>query len=184
MFISDIKASQIHLSWHPGKESYLVTLSGKGDDLAQIELSQTALQSLVLQALAYMPQLELGIVVKSEADAFRKLARSLKGFDNRSIQLLLREVQSDTLVAFLWYMKDGDLVRLVCDNMSKRAGEMLLDDLENAWTAWVGCLNTIGHKIRRQGLMAMESDIEFPNHSESPFCQFPQTLNDPYLEFA
>ncbi|MEN3371962.1 FliG C-terminal domain-containing protein [Dechloromonas sp. ZS-1] len=133
MFISDIKASQVHLSWHPGKETYVVTLTGKKDDLAQIELSPSALQSLIFQALAYMPHMEPSIVVKGEADAFRKQACVLKDLDDRSIQLLLREVQSDTLINFLWYMKNGDLIRLVLSNMSGRAAEMLLEDLEDTW---------------------------------------------------
>ncbi len=49
--------------------------------------------------------------------------------DNRSMQVLLREVSSDVLVVA---MKGADeaLKELIFGNMSKRAGEMLRDDLE------------------------------------------------------
>lgn len=133
MFISDIKASQVHLSYHQGKKSYVVNLSGNGNDLAQIELSPTALQSLVLQALASMPHLEPRYTVPDLAEAQRRPARILLEFDDRSIQLLMREVQSDALIDFLWYMKDAALIKRILENMSKRAAEMLMDDLNETW---------------------------------------------------
>lgn len=133
MFISDIKASQVHLSYHQGKKAYVVNLSGNGNDLAQIELTPTALQSLVLQALANMPDLEPRYTVPDLAEAYRRPARILLEFDDRSIQLLLRETQSDTLLNFLWYMADGALIKRILDNMSGRAAEMLMDDLNETW---------------------------------------------------
>ena len=50
--------------------------------------------------------------------------------DDRSLQVLLREVQSDDLLDFLWYMKDGEIAKRVFANLSQRAAEMLFDDLE------------------------------------------------------
>ncbi|MEN3371961.1 hypothetical protein [Dechloromonas sp. ZS-1] len=52
------------------------------------------------------------------------------------------------------------------------------------YVAWLGCLNAIGHKIRREGLMAIEADVERPMNEDSPFSKFPLTLKQPYLEFA
>lgn len=52
------------------------------------------------------------------------------------------------------------------------------------YVAWLGCLNAIGHKIRREGLMAIEADVERPMSEDSPFAKFPLTLKQPYLEFA
>ena len=53
----------------------------------------------------------------------------LKEIDDRGIQLLLREVTTDTLVVAL-KGADTALRDKIVKNLSKRAGEMLLDDLE------------------------------------------------------
>lgn len=54
---------------------------------------------------------------------------NLKEVDDRSIQALLREIASDTLIMAL-KGADLDLQEKVFKNMSKRAAEMLRDDLE------------------------------------------------------
>ena len=56
--------------------------------------------------------------------------------------------------------------------------------LANAHLAWLACLYAAGQKIRREGLMSIENDVEDPEHAESIFQRFPQTLQQPYLEFA
>ncbi len=53
----------------------------------------------------------------------------LREIDDRGIQLLLREVTADVLVVAL-KGADEELRKKFIKNMSKRAGEMLLDDLE------------------------------------------------------
>jgi len=55
---------------------------------------------------------------------------NLKGVDDRGIQTLLREIQSDTLVLAL-KGADEELKEKIFHNMSKRAAEMLREDLEN-----------------------------------------------------
>jgi len=54
---------------------------------------------------------------------------NLIDIDNRSIQLILREIQSDSLVLALKGASDN-LKEKVFKNMSQRAGEMLREDLE------------------------------------------------------
>ncbi len=54
---------------------------------------------------------------------------NLKAVDDRGIQTLLREVKTDTLVVAL-KGADAELKEKIFKNMSKRAGELLKDDLE------------------------------------------------------
>ena len=53
----------------------------------------------------------------------------LKNVDDQGIQALLREVSSDVLVLAL-KAADDELKKKIFGNMSKRAGELLRDDLE------------------------------------------------------
>lgn len=104
-----------------------------GNDSIVVELTPAALQTLGLQCVALMPRIGEQYTVASVEDAYRLPARLLKYLDDRSIQLLLREIQSDALVDFLWYMKDAELIKLMLRNMSERAAEMLMDDLDIQW---------------------------------------------------
>lgn len=54
---------------------------------------------------------------------------NLKGVDDRGIQALLREVSSEVLILAL-KGSDEELKEKIFDNMSKRAAELLRDDLE------------------------------------------------------
>ncbi|WP_341939236.1 flagellar motor switch protein FliG [Marinimicrobium sp. C2-29] len=54
---------------------------------------------------------------------------NLKEVDDRGIQMLLREVSSEVLIVAL-KGADGELQDKIFSNMSKRAGELLRDDLE------------------------------------------------------
>lgn len=54
----------------------------------------------------------------------------------------------------------------------------------NAHVAWLVCLFAVTHKVRREGLMSIEGDIESPEHPASVFHRFPQVQEQPYLEFA
>ena len=60
----------------------------------------------------------------------------------------------------------------------------IIHRLANDHLAWLACLDAAGQKIRREGLMSIENDVEVPDHAESIFQRFPQTLAQPYLEFA
>ncbi len=54
---------------------------------------------------------------------------NLKSLDDKSVQSLLREISTEVLVVAL-KGADGEIKDLVFKNMSKRAGELLKDDLE------------------------------------------------------
>jgi flagellar motor switch protein FliG len=68
---------------------------------------------------------ELGQKIQDLMFVFDNLAE----VDDRSIQALLREVSSDTLIIAL-KGADAAVTEKVLKNMSKRAAEMLRDDLE------------------------------------------------------
>lgn len=104
-----------------------------GQDVAEIEISSEQFKLLALQCIALMPDLEPRIAVPNQEEACRIPAYALKQLADREIQSLIRECQCDTLECFLWYMKDGDLLRLILRNMSQRAAEMLMTDMEQCW---------------------------------------------------
>ena len=104
-----------------------------GDTVAEIDLSPEQLKQLGLQCLALMPELEPRMAVPSLEEACLIPAYVLKLLDDREIQNLIRECQCDTMECFLWYMKDVDLLELILRNMSQRAAEMLMEDLNARW---------------------------------------------------
>jgi hypothetical protein len=104
-----------------------------GGDSVVVTLTATALQTLGLQCVALMPMIAPKTTVASVEEAYRLPARFLKAFDDHSIQVLLRECQSDTLIDFLWYMKDAELIKLLLKNCSQRAAEMLMEDIDGRW---------------------------------------------------
>lgn len=54
----------------------------------------------------------------------------------------------------------------------------------NAHIAWLACLYVLLQKMRREGLMSIEGDIEASDSTGSIFQYFPQTLAHPYIDFA
>ena len=106
---------------------------GVGEDSVEVGLSPTALQTLGLQCVMFIPELLPQHTIASVEDSYRFPARLIGHMDNRSMQLMLRETQADDLTTFLWYMKDAELIRKVCRNMSKRAAELLVEDMEQRW---------------------------------------------------
>ncbi len=52
------------------------------------------------------------------------------------------------------------------------------------YMAWLVCLFFVLSKARREGLMSLEGDADEPYGEKSMFRDFPQTLEEPYLEFA
>jgi hypothetical protein len=111
-------------------------------------LTPAALQAMALQCLALMPEIEPKYTVACVVEAFRRPARVFKLYDDLSIQHFLREVQVETLNDFLWYMKDRELIMTVVNNMSSRAAESLVQDLENVN---FGHRNAFGWRYRRHG---------------------------------
>lgn len=105
-----------------------------GKDLIEVGLSPPALQTLVLQCVMQIPDLVPQHTQASVEDAYRQSALFILAMDNRSLQTLLREIHSEELVDFLWYMKSAELIRHVCRNMAQRAAEMLVEDLSLRWS--------------------------------------------------
>ena len=54
---------------------------------------------------------------------------------------------------------------------------------DNAHIAWLVCLYGVLFKARKEGLMAIELDVE-ESEKSSLFLRFPQVLTGPYFEFA
>lgn len=69
----------------------------------------------------------------SLSTSIREPALLLKQFDDITIQALLREVPSQTMVNFLWYMKDAALLKLVLNNYSQRTAQGMMRDLNQQW---------------------------------------------------
>ena len=65
--------------------------------------------------------------------------------------------------------------------MSEAPSTLSFPDLH---VAWLACLYAIASKVRRQGLLSIECDVECPDHADSLFAVFPQTQAQPYLDFA
>ena len=117
----------------PEGEGFKLTFETREGESVVVRLSRTDLQTLGLQCIALMPALMPTFTVASVEAAYRLPALGMKSLRDRSIQLLLRECQSESLIDFLWYMKDGDLTKLVLRNMSQRAAEMMMEDLNSRW---------------------------------------------------
>ena len=112
---------------------YQVSFKPNDQDELMALLTPAALQALALQCLALMPEIEPKYTVASIEEAFRLPARVFKLYDDLSIQRFLREVQMEILIDFLWYMKDRELIMKVVNNLSSRAAESLVQDLDAAW---------------------------------------------------
>ena len=57
-------------------------------------------------------------------------------------------------------------------------------EYDNLHVAWLSCLFAVVSKVRKEGLMSIENDVEEPSHEDSVFARFPQVNRQPYLEFA
>lgn len=104
-----------------------------GGDTVNLNLTPDLLNILGLQCVAHMPLIAPDRPASTLENSYRLPAQFIKSLDNRSIQWLLSECQSETIACFLWYMKDGDLIRQVFRNVSQRVAELLMDDLEQSW---------------------------------------------------
>lgn len=97
---------------------------------ARIMLPESDMQALQsqLQALVKSPEIRL---TNAEVEAsYRQTAQALHYLDDYEWQCLLRELQCDELLAALWYLKDESIAQAVFRNLSQRAAEMLLEDLQ------------------------------------------------------
>ena len=108
-------------------------VSDNKSDSVVVTLTASKLMSLGLQCAEHIPSVLPAFTAATIEEAYRIPARVIKELKDQSIQNLMRECQSETLVDFLWYMKDGDLIKQIMRNISQSAGESLMDDLNARW---------------------------------------------------
>lgn len=100
---------------------------------AAFALDGAQLRTLGLLCLHRFPDIEPRYSVPEEDEAFRLPARKILLFADAAIQVLMREIQSTDLIAFLWYMGDEEIAQRVLGNLTARAAEMMMDDLEKRY---------------------------------------------------
>lgn len=110
--------------------SYVMRFTQADTDIS-IQVPQNIFDVLVHQGQALLPLHEKKLPDVDAENAWRKSGWILKQLDNRSLKLLLLELQSETLIMALWYLKDRDFAKTVMRNMSKAGAERLTDDLIN-----------------------------------------------------
>ena len=54
----------------------------------------------------------------------------------------------------------------------------------DAYTDWLIMLYQVLAKVRKEGLMSIEADVEQPDRERSVFATMPQIMTAPYFEFA
>ena len=121
------------LTYDPRNNTFLLGFEGSNENAVTVTLTPEALQTIALKCINRLPELNTPHRVATDTEAIRQPARVLLRYEDRSIQLILREIQSDTLQAFLWFMKDAELLKRILANLSRRAAEYLMDDLQQNW---------------------------------------------------
>lgn len=112
----------------PGKINFLVSFALAGCD-AIVELGPDGLHALTMQCLTILRKLAEENNEASAEGLLRGPARKIKTFSDKSIQMVLHEVPPQSLVAFLWYMKDAELLSLFLKNCGSWSAKTLMDDL-------------------------------------------------------
>ena len=107
--------------------SFLISVHNLKASL-ELFITPSDLQTFILQNIQYITE-NLGLTAK-QLDFIRAPGLFLVSMDDRTLQILIRELEPDTLIRFLWYMKNDKLVKKVVKNCSRTAGDFLIEDLE------------------------------------------------------
>jgi len=109
------------------------TLQIDSDDInLSLTLNAFQIQTLGLKCVHYIPDIEPRFAVATEEEVYRLPAKMIGQLEDREIQTLLRELQSDEIKQFLWYMKDSkEIVNKFLNNMSQRAKDMMIEDIDD-----------------------------------------------------
>lgn len=102
-----------------------------GKDRIRVELDAVRV-SILLHLLKQLSDTQSGEYTITNAETenlFRKPAQFFRYIDDHSIQEFMREIGTDDLITFLWYMNDQEINQKTYRNMSKKAAELLQDDL-------------------------------------------------------
>ncbi|MBP8277861.1 MAG: hypothetical protein KAX55_13325 [Propionivibrio sp.] len=119
---------------------FVLQFDGEKGETIRIALTADSLQSLAqscvrcLQGTAQTGAQNLSArQAMTDPETLRSAGQRLKGYDDRSLQTLLRETEWSTLLAFLWFLKDGDLLKRILANLSGRAALITMDELTEKW---------------------------------------------------
>jgi len=92
-------------------------------------------------------------------ETYRKPARAIKALSDKSIQRLMWECQTETLMDFLWYMKDGDLIKQIIRNLAEHAGTLLIEEMTSSWR-YGNNPDTAPKSLARKGREAAQDLLE------------------------
>lgn len=125
-----------HISLQKKDYNYVLCVNyGNSKDTITIRLNPILLKTLGFQILPSLMDEEItdaNIVIES---VYREEVKDkILNYDDRSIQILIREIPADILVDFLWYMKNKDIILKILSNCSKRASKLLFEQLQHKWT--------------------------------------------------
>jgi len=108
-------------------DQFTISINTEDSDV-DINISPLDLQIFLSNNLEYIAD-NLGDT-KAQLELIRAPGYLIKKIDDATMQSVLIDLTDDVLVHFLWYMKDEELIELIMRNLSRRAGEVLLEDLE------------------------------------------------------
>ena len=111
-----------------GNINFLVNFSLAGCDVI-VEIGADGLHALTMQCLTILRELAVENKETSTEGLLRGPARKIGTFSDRSIQSLVQELPPQSLIAFLWYMKDAELLSLFLKNCGSWSAKTLMDDL-------------------------------------------------------
>ena len=94
-----------------------------------VHLRLPAFESLILQGQALISSHNNSLTDLVTDKALRQSASVFKRLDDESLLAWLREMQGDSLILLLWYLKDRELAKAIMRVISQHAAEMLTDDL-------------------------------------------------------
>jgi len=106
---------------------FTISINTEDSDV-DINISPLDLQIFLSNNLEYIAD-NLG-KTKAQLELIRAPGYLIKKIDDATMQSVLIDVTGDVLVHFLWYMKDDELIELIIRNLSRSAGEVLLEDLD------------------------------------------------------
>lgn len=101
----------------------------QGEIKVDIDLNATTFENLVRQGQTLIPSPNPELTPPEVNASWRESAWPLKRLSDNAWRLLLREVQLESLIYVLWFLKDEGLAKAVMRNMSQRAAAMTTDDL-------------------------------------------------------
>ncbi len=128
----DHTAPGIRLTKVKDSSEFVLNCTQQSVEISMI-LSEMSMRALATQAEALLPQLKFALTRPEIEGSFRQSGERLLSLDDRSWQILLRQVQSDSLTTALWYLKNLEIAQAVFRNVSTRVIAILLEDLNERY---------------------------------------------------